>query len=31
MEGFQEFMIKPDRLDEDSRKRLDKVQTKVYK
>ena len=30
MEGFQEFMVKPDRLD-DILKRLDKVQKKVYK
>ena len=30
MEGFQEFMIKPDRLDAIL-KRLDKVQKKVYK
>ncbi|MFK7860405.1 MAG: ABC transporter substrate-binding protein [Granulosicoccus sp.] len=30
MEGFQEFMVKPDRLD-DILKRLDKVQERVYK
>lgn len=30
MEGFQEFMIKPDRMDEILQ-RLDKVQAKVYK
>ena len=30
MEGFQEFMVKPDRLDAIL-KRLDKVQKKVYK
>ncbi len=30
MEGFQEFMIKPERLD-DILKRLDKVQARVYK
>jgi hypothetical protein len=30
MEGFQEFMMKPDRLDKIL-KRLDKIQSKVYK
>jgi len=30
MEGFQEFMVKPDRRDAIL-KRLDKVQDKVYK
>ncbi len=30
MEGFQEFMIKPERLD-DILKRLDKIQARVYK
>ena len=30
MEGFQEFMIKPDRLDRIL-KRLDKIQARVYK
>ena len=30
MEGFQEFMIKPDRLDAIL-KRLDKIQDRVYK
>jgi len=30
MEGFQEFMIKPERRDEIL-ERLDKVQEKVYK
>jgi multiple sugar transport system substrate-binding protein len=30
MEGFQEFMVKPDRLDAIL-ERLDKVQERVYK
>ena len=30
MEGFQEFMIKPDRLDKIL-KRLDRIQKRVYK
>jgi multiple sugar transport system substrate-binding protein len=30
MEGFQEFMIKPERMD-DILKRLDKIQARVYK
>jgi len=30
MEGFQEFMIKPDRMDAIL-KRLDKIQERVYK
>jgi len=30
MEGFQEFMIKPERMD-DILSRLDKIQERVYK